>query len=200
MNFASVIWLKAGTLAVAINAAVNINFITLFCIHPVVARTDLNDERDVELCCGLHLAFDKLFGLLDLCLGCCSEMPGGAENVVEMIEHFGPRGKILYVHFRDVKGTVPSFAECFIGEGNYNAAETLRLLRDSGFTGFLLDDHVPHVVDDSNWNHRGRAHAIGYMQGLMDVLAPDVVSVADGGGKVRGAARRPVIGAERLAP
>ena len=33
----------------------------------------------------------------------------------------------------------------------------------------------------------------------MDVLAPEVVSVADGGGKVRGAARRPVVGAERLA-
>ena len=39
----------------------------------------------------------------------------------------------------------------------------------------------------------------GDVQGLMDVLAPDVVSVADGGGKVRGAARRPVVGAERLA-
>jgi RNA polymerase sigma-70 factor (TIGR02957 family) len=37
------------------------------------------------------------------------------------------------------------------------------------------------------------------LQGLMDVLAPDVVSVADGGGKVRGAARRPIVGAERLA-
>ncbi|WP_345801808.1 RNA polymerase sigma-70 factor [Microbacterium sp. AZCO] len=39
----------------------------------------------------------------------------------------------------------------------------------------------------------------GDLQGLMDVLAPDVVSVADGGGKVRGAARHPIVGAERLA-
>jgi RNA polymerase sigma-70 factor (ECF subfamily) len=39
----------------------------------------------------------------------------------------------------------------------------------------------------------------GDLQGLMDVLAPDVVSVADGGGKVRGAALRPIIGADRLA-
>lgn len=39
----------------------------------------------------------------------------------------------------------------------------------------------------------------GDLQGLMDVLAPDVVSVADAGGKVRGAARRPVVGADRLA-
>jgi mannonate dehydratase len=108
---------------------------------------------------------------LDLCLGCCSEMPGGAANVREMIEYFGPKGRIFYVHFRDVKGTVPRFAECFIGEGNYDAAATMRLLKRNGFTGFLLDDHVPHVVDDTPWGHRGRAHAIGYMQGLLDMIA-----------------------------
>ena len=39
----------------------------------------------------------------------------------------------------------------------------------------------------------------GDLQGLMDALAPDVVAVADGGGKVRGAALRPIVGAERLA-
>ncbi len=39
----------------------------------------------------------------------------------------------------------------------------------------------------------------GDLQALMDVLAPDVGAVADGGGRVRGAARRPIVGAERLA-
>jgi RNA polymerase sigma-70 factor, ECF subfamily len=38
----------------------------------------------------------------------------------------------------------------------------------------------------------------GDLQSLMDVLAPDVVAVADGGGQVRGAARRPIVGAEKL--
>jgi mannonate dehydratase len=111
---------------------------------------------------------------LDLCLGCCSEMPGGQANVKEMIEFFGPKGKIHYIHFRDVQGTVPNFQECFIGEGNYNPAEIMLLLKQNGFTGFLLDDHVPHMDGDTEWNHRGRAHAIGYMQGLirmMDLLA-----------------------------
>ena len=104
---------------------------------------------------------------LDLCLGCCSEMPGGADNVREMISFFGPKGRIFYVHFRDVQGTVPNFRECFIGEGNYNPAEIMALLKRSGFDGFLLDDHVPHMDDETDWNHRGRAHAIGYMQGLL---------------------------------
>jgi RNA polymerase sigma-70 factor (ECF subfamily) len=38
----------------------------------------------------------------------------------------------------------------------------------------------------------------GDLQGLLDVLAPDVVAVADGGGLVA-AARRPIEGAERVA-
>jgi mannonate dehydratase len=118
---------------------------------------------------------------LDLCLGCCSEMPGGAANVRQMIEFFGPKGRIIYVHFRDVQGTVPDFQECFIGEGNYDPAEAIMLLNRNGFTGFLLDDHVPHMDGDTDWNHRGRAHAIGYMQGLMRMashLAPGAAIAA----------------------
>jgi mannonate dehydratase len=104
---------------------------------------------------------------LDLCLGCCSEMTGGKANVTEMIEYFAPKGAIAYIHFRDVRGTVPNFTECFIGDGNYDPAEVMVLLAKNGFDGFLLDDHVPKMDNDSDWNHRGRAHAIGYMQGLI---------------------------------
>lgn len=104
---------------------------------------------------------------LDLCLGCCSEMPGGADSVREMVSFFAPKSRIFYIHFRDVKGTVPDFTECFIGEGNFDPAEVMTMLKTSGFDGFLLDDHVPHMDDDTDWNHRARAHAIGYMQGLL---------------------------------
>ncbi|MGO1076933.1 mannonate dehydratase [Inquilinus sp. CA228] len=104
---------------------------------------------------------------LDLCLGCCSEMIGDKKNVQEMIEFFGPRGRIFYVHFRDVQGAVPNFIECFIGEGNFDPADVMVMLHKNGFDGFLLDDHVPQMDGDTPWNHRGRAHAIGYMQGLI---------------------------------
>ncbi len=118
---------------------------------------------------GMEIADSPSWGL-DLCLGCCSEMPGGRLNVMRMIERFGPIGKILYIHFRDVQGTVPAFQECFIGEGNYDPAEVMLALKRVGFDGFLLDDHVPHMDDDSDWQHRGRAHAIGYMQGLLRMM------------------------------
>jgi mannonate dehydratase len=107
---------------------------------------------------------------LDLCLGCCSEMVGGKANVSEMIEFFAPKGAIAYIHFRDVQGTVPNFTECFIGDGNYDPAEVMTLLGKTGFDGFLLDDHVPKMDGDTSWNHRGRAHAIGYLQGLIRML------------------------------
>ena len=106
---------------------------------------------------------------LDLCLGCCSEMPGGKASVVEMIEHFGPTGRILYVHFRDVQGRCRSSRSASLAKGNWDPAEIMLLLKRSGFTGFLLDDHVPHMDDDSSWNHRARAHAVGYMQGLINM-------------------------------
>jgi mannonate dehydratase len=106
----------------------------------------------------------------DLCLGTVSEM-GGQPAVLEAIETLGPVGRIFYVHLRDVRGTVPRFDECFIGEGNYDPLVVLRALRRVGFDGFILDDHSPRMVDDTDYMHRGRAHAIGYIQGLLQAIA-----------------------------
>jgi mannonate dehydratase len=106
---------------------------------------------------------------LDFCMGCWSEM-GGHENVIRGIEYFVPRGKIFYGHFRDVVGTADDFAECFLGEGNVNLPAAMARFKELGFTGFLIDDHVPHMVDDSDWGHRGRAYATGYMMALLSAV------------------------------
>lgn len=107
---------------------------------------------------------------IDLCLGCCSEMPDGVAKVFEMIETFAPAGKILYVHFRDVQGHVPAFRECFLDEGNFDPAEVMLALRRSGFAGVIIDDHVPHMVHDEGYGFRARGHAIGYIQGLLRMM------------------------------
>ena len=52
----------------------------------------------------------------------------------------------------------------------------LRALRRVGFDGFLLDDHVPRIAGDTDYMHRGRAHAIGYMQALLQVVASEPAS------------------------
>ena len=107
---------------------------------------------------------------LDFCHGCWSEMRGG-DGVLEAIEWFGSRGRIFYVHLRDVQGCADDFNECFVDEGNCDVAAAIRKLREVGFNGFILDDHVPHLVNDSPYGHRGRAYAIGYLKGLLAATA-----------------------------
>lgn len=106
---------------------------------------------------------------LELCLGTVSEMDG-ANSVMDAVNRFAPRNKIAYIHLRDVQGTFPKFQECFLGEGNYSAYEVIKALHKHGFTGSILDDHTPSLTGDSAYGHRGRAHAIGYIQALIEVV------------------------------
>lgn len=106
---------------------------------------------------------------LELCLGSVSEMDG-ANSVMDAVNRFAPANKIAYIHLRDVQGKFPIFQECFLGEGNYSPYEVIKALHKHGYTGVLLDDHTPALTGDSAYGHRGRAHAIGYMQALIEVV------------------------------
>lgn len=110
--------------------------------------------------------FDSPMHGLDFCHGCWSEMRAG-EGVVDAIRYFGSRRKIFYVHFRDVQGPVEDFTECFLGDGNCDPVESIRALKQVGFRGFILPDHVPRMVGDGEWCHRGRAWTVGYIQALI---------------------------------
>lgn len=103
---------------------------------------------------------------LDYCHGCWSEMRGG-EGVLESIRYFGERGRLFYIHFRDVVGTAENFTEVFLGDGNCDPWIVIRTLKEVGFRGFIIDDHVPRMVDDTPWCHRGRAWTTGYLQALL---------------------------------
>ena len=64
---------------------------------------------------------------------------------------------------------MPCFNECFIDEGNVDTFAVVQALHEVSFGGFLITDHVPRMVDDTDWGHRGRAYAIGYIRALIDV-------------------------------
>ncbi len=110
----------------------------------------------------------KMHGL-DFCHGCWSEMRGG-EGILEAIDWFGRQGRLFYVHLRDVQGGAEQFTECFIDEGNSDIVAVVKKLKEVGFRGFILDDHVPHMVNDSSWGHRGRAYATGYIRGVLQAV------------------------------
>lgn len=111
----------------------------------------------------------KNWGLL-LCIGTFSQMAGGAKNIFEAIDEFGSRGRIIYVHMRDVQGTVPKFHECFLCEGNFDPFEVMYALKHSGFDGFIVSDHVPAIEGDTTWGHRVRYADTGYIRGLMEAI------------------------------
>jgi mannonate dehydratase len=114
------------------------------------------------------MAASPAWGLL-FCTGCWSEM-GGTDYVLRGIRHFGQRGQIVYVHFRDVQGIGDRFSECFIGEGQLDLTAVLRALREVRFDGPLIDDHTPRMVGDAGWSPRGRAYQTGYIQGMLRAL------------------------------
>lgn len=106
---------------------------------------------------------------LNFCMGTWSEMGPGV--AMHAMEYFAQRKRLVYVHFRDVKGHVPVFDECFIGEGNIDPVEALLVLKRAGFDGYLEEDHVPVLVGDENmWAPRGRAYTAGYIQGLVKAV------------------------------
>ncbi|MFN8444450.1 MAG: mannonate dehydratase [Caldilineaceae bacterium] len=105
---------------------------------------------------------------LDFCVGSWSEM--SPEECMQGLHYFAERGKIFYVHFRDVLGQVPKFREAFIGEGNLDMFEVMKVLKDNGFSGFLIDDHVPMMDGDNGWKTYSRAYATGQMVTMLDLL------------------------------
>ena len=106
---------------------------------------------------------------IEFCQGTMAEMQDDAEHdIYEKIRYFGSRNKILYVHFRNVSGTVPTFREEFVNTGYVDMFRAMQIYYDVGFDGFFIDDHVPQTYGDTMWGHRGRAFANGYIQGLIE--------------------------------
>jgi mannonate dehydratase len=102
------------------------------------------------------------------CTGTFAE--AGAGSMMAALRRFARAGRIHYVHLRSVAGALPRFAEAFIDEGTVDPVAVLRELLEAGFDGFVMDDHVPRVVEDTVWGHRGRAHATGTIAGILRAL------------------------------
>lgn len=101
-----------------------------------------------------------------LCQGSFSQMAG--EDIYEMIRYFGERKRIAYVHFRNVSGQVPKFHEEFINTGYVDMVKAMSIYDEVGFDGFFIDDHVPRTYNDTNYGHRARSFAQGYIEALLD--------------------------------
>ncbi|MBI4530192.1 MAG: mannonate dehydratase [Candidatus Latescibacteria bacterium] len=100
------------------------------------------------------------------CQGCVAEM--GA-NVYETIRYMGVRNKIVFVHFRNIRGRSHTFQEVFIDEGDVDMVRAMETYRAVEFNGPFMMDHTPGVPHPSGaWV--GRAYANGYIRALMQAV------------------------------
>ena len=110
---------------------------------------------------------DSEHNALDFCQGSMAVQQG---DLHEAIRYFGERNRIVYVHFRNVTGRFPKFSESFIDEGYVDMAEAVRVYREVGFDGPVIEDHVPAMTGDDPDKYRARAHAMGYTKALIDAI------------------------------
>jgi mannonate dehydratase len=100
------------------------------------------------------------------CQGCVAEM---GENVCETIRYMGERNKIVFVHFRNIRGSSYKFQEVFIDEGDVDTIRAMETYRDVGFKGPFMMDHTPGIPHPSGaW--AGRAYANGYIRALIQTV------------------------------
>ena len=104
---------------------------------------------------------------IEFCQGTVAEMAGA--DVYDAIREYVSRGKVFYVHFRNVRGKVPNYREVFLDEGDVDMIRALRIYRECGYDGVLIPDHTPGTSCKAPW-HAGMAYALGYVRAAMAML------------------------------
>jgi mannonate dehydratase len=111
-------------------------------------------------------------GLL-YCVGTRCEA-GGTRLVLDEINHFGRKGKIFLVHFRNVRGSLAStgaFEEVLLDDGDMNMFEILLALQKIGYEGCLNPDHTPILEGDTPERRMAWSYSVGYLKALLAALA-----------------------------
>ncbi len=136
----------------------------LFGLPRVVS--DAEDLRRIE---GFH---DSPYNGFTLCTGSLGENPDN--DVPAIVREFAGRGKVPFVHLRNIKRTAPGeFHESahLTSEGSLDMYAIVRALHDVGFDGYARPDHGRDI-----WGERGRpgyglhdrAIGINYLLGLWE--------------------------------
>ncbi len=104
---------------------------------------------------------------LEFCIGSLAEMTEG--DIYDVVDTYSRQRRLGYVHFRNVRGKVPTYQETFIDDGDVDMLKVLAILHRNQFDGVLIPDHTPAMNCAAPW-HAGMAFAMGYMRAAMRSL------------------------------
>ena len=104
---------------------------------------------------------------LNFCVGTvASNLQNPSEEIYDLIRHFGQRKKIFNVHFRNIRGGRDRFQEVYPDEGDIDMPRVMRVLREVGYSGMVMPDHVPTHPGDRD-GRQALAFAFGYIIALI---------------------------------
>ncbi|MCK5468806.1 MAG: mannonate dehydratase [Cyclobacteriaceae bacterium] len=105
---------------------------------------------------------------------CQANFRAMGENIYEIAREFCEKGKVFFVHFRDIEGYASRFHETFHDNGPTDMAKMLEIYSRAGFVGPIRPDHAPTLEGESKeskgYGMSGKIFAFGYMIGLMDAM------------------------------
>lgn len=105
---------------------------------------------------------------------CQANFKAMGEDAEAVAKEFCEKGKVFFVHFRDIEGKGEHFRETFHDNGPSDMVKMLKIYYESGFNGPMRPDHAPTMEGEANdtpgYAMMGKVFAFGYMKGIMKAL------------------------------
>ncbi len=119
---------------------------------------------------------DSSYHGFNFCIGSIAEgLKDPKTEIIPIIKYFGERNQIFNVHYRNIKGGWNNFMEVFPDNGDMDFLEVIRALRDVGYDGMVMPDHVPkHEAEGAR--DQAFAFVYGYIIAMLQVVKSEEVS------------------------
>jgi mannonate dehydratase len=95
------------------------------------------------------------------------------KQIPPLVQWLADRGRIHQIHMRAIHGGLNSFAEVYPDEGVLDFFKIIRILRDSGFSGGILPDHMPASPGDPG-KLQAYAFGYGYLRALINAANSEI--------------------------
>lgn len=117
--------------------------------------------------------YDSPYHGFNLCLGSVAEgLKNPRTEILPIIKWVGDRRQIFNIHLRNIKGGWNNFQEVYPDNGDMNFVHVVKALKDVGYAGMVMPDHIPHHSDQAS-GLQGHAFAFGYIKALIQSVSDD---------------------------
>ncbi len=105
-----------------------------------------------------------------LCIGTVAEgLKNPKTEILPILQYLGERGKLLSIHFRNIKGGLNNFQEVYPDNGDMDFYKVMQVLRDVQYPYSIMPDHMPRHPDDPR-GLQAFAFGHGYIKGLIQAV------------------------------